>query len=98
MSGFLKSLLGRGAQKPTPASTQQTGSISYEQLEPLPFEEVMKFAQTLRGNAPAGTLTSLVRKFYMIGLFDNHVPAEHRNASLKMARPSSVSVLIALEN
>jgi hypothetical protein len=88
MAGFLKALFqGSSEKKPASSPPPQDLSMAYEQIEGKPFEEVLALVQSMSKTTQArsGSITVLIRRFYRIALYDNHVPQEHRAAALKLA-------------
>jgi hypothetical protein len=96
MSEFFKSLFNRSSRRTEPSPPQQGSSISYEQLEGMPFQEVLALVKSLPVNAQSRNLTAFVRRFYNIALYDNHVPQEHREAALKLAEALTADLEKAL--
>lgn len=88
MAGLFKSLFQVSSEKkPGSSPPPQDLSIAYEQIEGKPFEEVLALAQSMSETTQASSesITALIRRFYRIALYDNHVPQEHRAAALKLA-------------
>ena len=84
MANFFKSFFRRGQSEAQPAP-QLAPPISFEELEPLKFEELLKRVQSLPETVPSGTMTAFVRRFLTLGLADHHVPQEQRLQALKLA-------------
>jgi len=84
MANLFKSFFGRGQSEAQPAP-QLGPPITFEELEPLKFEELLKRVQALPATVPSGTMTAFTRRFLTLGLADHHVPQEQRLQALKMA-------------
>ena len=82
--GFFGNLFGR-----------KVTEVRYEDIEKMPYEELRSYmVQTVEAKktGPMRQLTAFQRRLFEIALWNNHVPAEHRNEALRLAESLTVDI------
>jgi hypothetical protein len=92
MAKFFKSLFRSNSDKPVPSPSHIDLSLTYQQIEHMPFPEIVELVQSLPTNTQFQSMTALARRFYELALYDNHVPQEHREAALKLAEATTADL------
>lgn len=95
---FFRSLFRRNTQVSLLETAPHNAAFSDEKLSKMQFQELMKVLESLSPTANAHDLISIMRRSYEIALVDNHVPDEHREASLKLAEAVTADLEKSLAN
>jgi hypothetical protein len=81
MPKLFKSIFGEKTK-----AAKQDASLSYEQLEGVPLDELLKLMNSRPPETmPFGSAQAILRRLHQIALFDNHVPEEQRSMARGLA-------------